>query len=46
MIWSFISLGKETTPRGMKDQTIKLLDDWQGQQKEHEEPEKKTEQEK
>jgi len=38
--------GKETTPREMKDQIIKLLDDWKGQQKEHEKPEKKTEQEK
>ena len=26
--------GKETTPREMKDQIIKLLDDWKGQQKE------------
>ena len=34
--------GKETTPREMKDQIIKLLDDWKGQQKEHEKPEKKT----
>ena len=33
--------GKETTPREMKDQIIKLLDDWKGQQKEHEKPEKK-----
>ena len=32
--------------REMKDQIIKLLDDWKGQQKEHEKPEKKTEQEK
>ena len=38
--------GKETTPREMKDQIIKLLDDWKGQQKEREKPEKKTEQEK
>lgn len=37
--------GKETTPREMKDQIIKLLDDWKGQQKEHEKPEKKNEQE-
>ena len=29
-----------------EDQIIKLLDDWKGQQKEHEKPEKKTEQEK
>ena len=35
--------GKETTPREMKDQIIKSLDDWKGQQKEHEKPEKKTE---
>ncbi len=38
--------GKETTPREMKDQIIKLLDDWKGQQKEHEKPEKKAEKEK
>ena len=38
--------GKETTPREMKDQIIKLLDDWKGQEKEHEKPEKKTEKEK
>ena len=38
--------GKETTPREMKDQIIKLLDDWKGQQREHEKPEKKNEQEK
>ena len=38
--------GKETTPREMKDQIIKLLDDWKGQQKEHEKPEKKNEKEK
>lgn len=38
--------GKETTPREMKDQIIKLLDDWKGQQKEREKPEKKNEQEK
>ena len=38
--------GKETTPREMKEQIIKLLDDWKGQQKEHEKPEKKTEKEK
>ena len=38
--------GKETTPREMKDQIIKLLDDWKGQQKEHKKPEKKTEKEK
>ena len=35
-----------TLPREMKDQIIKLLDDWKGQQKEHEKPEKKNEQEK
>ena len=34
--------GKETTPREMKDQIIKLLDDWKGQQKEVAKPEKKT----
>ena len=33
--------GKETTPREMKDQIIKLLDDWKGQQKEVAKPEKK-----
>ena len=33
--------GKETTPREMKDQIIKLLDDWKGQQKEMAKPEKK-----
>lgn len=38
--------GKETTPREMKDQIIKLLDDWKGQQKEQEKPAKKAEQEK
>ena len=38
--------GEETTPREMKDQIIKLLDDWKGHQKEHEKPEKKTEPEK
>ena len=38
--------GKETTPREMKDQIIKLLDNWKGQQKEHEKPEKKAEKEK
>ena len=26
--------GAEATPREMKDQIIKLLDDWKGQQKE------------
>jgi ParB family chromosome partitioning protein len=34
--------GKETTPREMKDQIIKLLDDWKGQQKEQAKPEKKS----
>lgn len=36
--------GKETTPREMKDQIIKLLDDWKGQQKEVAKPEKKKSQ--
>ena len=34
--------GKETTPREMKDQIIKLLDDWKGQQKEVAKQEKKA----
>ena len=34
--------GKETTPREMKDQIIKWLDDWKGQQKEVAKPEKKA----
>ena len=34
--------GKETTPREMKEQIIKLLDDWKGQQKEVAKPEKKA----
>ncbi len=34
--------GKETTPREMKDQIIRLLDDWKGQQKEVAKPEKKA----
>ena len=34
--------GKETTPMEMKDQIIKLLDDWKGQQKEVAKPEKKA----
>ncbi len=38
--------GKEKTPQEMKDQIIKLLDDWKGKQKEQAKPEKKTEQEK
>lgn len=33
--------GKESTPREMKDQIIKLLDDWKSQQKEMAKPEKK-----
>lgn len=33
--------GKETTPKEMKDQIIKLLDNWKGQQKEMAKPEKK-----
>ena len=37
---------EETTPREMKEQIIKLLDDWKGQKKEHEKSKKKTEQEK
>ena len=38
--------GKDKTPREMKDQIMKLLDEWKGQQKEIAKPEKKTEQEK
>ena len=34
--------GKETTPREMKDQIIKLLDDWKGKKKEVAKPEKKA----
>lgn len=34
--------GKEKTPQDMKDQIIKLLDDWKGKQKEQEKPEKKA----
>jgi len=34
--------GKEKTPREMKDQIIKLLDDWNGKEKAHSKPEKKT----
>ena len=34
--------GKETTPREMKDQIIKLLDGWKDQQKEQAKPEKKA----
>lgn len=33
--------GKDKTPREMKDQIIKLLDDWSGKEKGHEKPEKK-----
>ncbi len=33
--------GKETTPREMKDQIIKLLDDWKNQQKDMAKPDKK-----
>lgn len=33
--------GKGKTPREMKDQIIKLLDDWSGKEKGHEKPEKK-----
>lgn len=33
--------GKEATPRQMKDQIIKLLDDWSAKEKGHEKPEKK-----
>jgi len=38
--------GKDKTPREMKDQIMKLLDEWKGQQKDIAKPEKKTEQEK
>lgn len=38
--------GAETTPREMKDQIMKLLDDWKGQTKEHDKPEKKADKEK
>ena len=31
---------RDSTPREMKDQIIKLLDDWKGQQKEVAKPEK------
>ena len=34
--------GKEKTPQEMKDQIVKLLDDWKGKQKEHSKPEKKA----
>lgn len=38
--------GKEQTPREMKDQILKLLDEWKGQQKDLVKPEKSAEQEK
>lgn len=38
--------GKDKTPREMKDQILKLLDEWKGKQKEIAKPEKKAEQEK
>ena len=38
--------GKDKTPREMKDQILKLLDEWKGKQKEIVKPEKKAEQEK
>ena len=38
--------GKDKTPQQMKEQIIKLLDDWKGQQKELAPPVKKTEKEK
>ena len=38
--------GKDKTPREMKDQILKLLDEWKGQQKDIAKPEKKAEQEK
>lgn len=38
--------GKDKTPREMKDQIMKLLDEWKGQQKEVAPPVKKAEQEK
>lgn len=38
--------GKEKTPREMKDQIMKLLDEWKEKQPELAKPEKKTEQEK
>ena len=34
--------GKEKTPQEMKDQIIKLLDDWKGKQKEQAKPEKEA----
>ncbi|MBS6956186.1 MAG: ParB/RepB/Spo0J family partition protein [Enterocloster asparagiformis] len=38
--------GKEKSPQEMKDQIIKLLDDWKGKEKVQAKPEKKAEQEK
>ena len=38
--------GKDKTPREMKDQILKLLDEWKGKQKDIAKPEKKAEQEK
>ena len=38
--------GKDKTPREMKDQILKLLDEWKGKQREIAKPEKKAEQEK
>ena len=38
--------GKDKTPREMKDQILKLLDEWKGKQKDITKPEKKAEQEK
>ena len=38
--------GKDKTPRDMKDQIIKLLDDWAGKEKELAKPDRKIEQEK
>ena len=38
--------GKDRTPREMKEQIIKLLDEWKGKQPELPKPEKKQEQEK
>lgn len=38
--------GKDRTPREMKDQILKLLDEWKGKRKEIAKPEKKAEQEK
>ena len=38
--------GKDKTPKEMKEQIIKLLDDWKGQQKEQTRPEKAVAKEK